>query len=192
MNTDKKLTRRQWFEYWWTLPVGGALSAGAYMAFYAARITFFKHRAGAPQFIPGKEVKVAQLSDFGETYASKTFEYTVGPQTVPGIVLRLPEKTEASISVAGAHIAAFSRICTHLGCPVQPLNDPEAAAVTYNYRPSRPVLGCPCHFSMFDPLLDGESIYGKALYPLPRFQLKAKGTDIYAIGIEPNPNVTRM
>ncbi len=86
---------------------------------------------------------------------------------------------------------AYSRICTHLGCPVNLVRDPEVLAFAFNYRPppgaQHPQLGCRCHFSVFDPLQAGEAVFGKANAPLPRVRLEVRGTAVWATGIEPAP-----
>jgi arsenite oxidase small subunit len=183
----KILTRRQLLEHWWVLPVGATLATGGFMAYYAAKITFFKRKAGPPQFLQQKPIELTHFSKLTEDYAALEFNYVRNQADVPCVLLRLPQVTASSVIVAGVHYAAFSRVCTHLGCEVNPLRNLEAAALTFNHRPERPVLGCPCHFSMFDPLLEGESVFGKALYPLPRVRLEVKGGKIFAVGIEPAP-----
>ncbi len=54
---------------------------------------------------------------------------------------------------------AFSKICTHAGCPVS----------LYEQQTNR--LLCPCHQSQFDVLLDGKPIFGPAARPLPQLPI---------------------
>jgi ubiquinol-cytochrome c reductase iron-sulfur subunit len=61
---------------------------------------------------------------------------------------------------------AYSRVCTHAGCPV---------AI---YRASQEQLLCPCHQSLFDVARDGAVVAGPADRPLPRLPIRiaADGT----------------
>jgi ubiquinol-cytochrome c reductase iron-sulfur subunit len=54
---------------------------------------------------------------------------------------------------------AFSKICTHAGCPVS----------LYEQQTNR--LLCPCHQSQFDVLLDAKPIFGPAARPLPQLPI---------------------
>lgn len=177
-------TRREILGYWWVLPVAGTLGAFVYMGNYARKVTFGKHKVGPPRFQPRAEQRVAPLAAFKGPYSS--VDFTLG-QT-PCIALQLPQATPHSLGVGGRHFAAFSRVCTHLGCQVNAIDDLEVLALTYNYRTDHPMLGCPCHNNVFDPLLEGESVFGKALYPLPRVRLIERSGVLYAVGLEPDPN----
>lgn len=69
-------------------------------------------------------------------------------------------------------IVAYSIYCPHMGCPTQ--YDRESR----RYR-------CGCHFSLFDPEMDGQQIMGQATQDLPRVLLKldeASG-EISAVGV---------
>jgi ubiquinol-cytochrome c reductase iron-sulfur subunit len=54
---------------------------------------------------------------------------------------------------------AFSKICTHAGCP----------ASLYEQQTSR--LLCPCHQSQFDVLRDAAPVFGPASRSLPKLPL---------------------
>ncbi|WP_045234578.1 Rieske 2Fe-2S domain-containing protein [Deinococcus pimensis] len=181
--TVSGVTRRRLLEFWWTVPVAATLGAFGFIGEYAWRVTFGKRRAGDPAYRPGPRERVASVAELREDYATREFSYA----GTPCVLMRLPATSEQGLAVGGARFAAWSRVCTHLGCLVLPLRDREATALTYNYRPDHPVLGCPCHFSVFDPLRGGESVFGKALYPLPRVRLEARGGTLFATGIEPPP-----
>ena len=56
------------------------------------------------------------------------------------------------------HIA-FSKICTHAGCPVS------------LYEQQTHHLLCPCHQSIFDVTDDGRPIFGPAARPLPKLAI---------------------
>lgn len=69
-------------------------------------------------------------------------------------------------------IVAYSVLCPHMGCPTQ--YDRESR----RYR-------CGCHFSLFDPEMDGQQIMGQATQDLPRVLLKLDDSsgEISAVGI---------
>lgn len=181
MATDE--SKRTFLSYWWVLPVAGTLSAFGYMARYAAKVTFGKHAVGAPKFVARPRQQAAKLADLNGPYS--TVDFVLGD--TPCVVVELPKATPDSLAVSGRHFAAFSRMCTHLGCPVNMIRDTEVLALTFNYRADHPMLGCPCHFSVFDATEQGQALFGKALYPLPRVRLSESGGVLYADGLEPNP-----
>ncbi|WP_102125116.1 Rieske 2Fe-2S domain-containing protein [Deinococcus planocerae] len=184
---SRTLTRRGLLERWWVVPVAGTLGAFGYMGWYASRVTFGKEGAGEPDFQPGETVRVASRAELEGEWAEVNFTYAGRPC----VLLRVPEPVPGGLSADGAHYVAYSRICTHLGCAVNLVRDTEVLAFAYNYRPPagdrHPQLGCPCHYSVFDPLKAGEAVFGKANGPLPRVRLEARGEDLHATGIEPAP-----
>ena len=180
-------SRRTLLSYWWVLPVAGTVGAFGYMANYARRVTFDKRAPGPPGFRSGARQAVARLGELSGPYSFRAFTY----DKTPCLVMELPTPTATSVSVRGRHFAAYSRLCTHLGCQVNPVEDTEVLALTYNYRAQHPMLGCPCHFSVFDPQQQGQSVFGKALSPLARVQLRAEGDTLYAHGLEPDPRVEK-
>jgi len=188
-NPGATLSRRKLLEYWWTLPVGATFGVLGWMGVRAYRITFGKKIPGEAKFVPGSSVKIAPLSSFDAEYKAVEFVYTLGERKTPAIALRLPEPTRSSLTVSGRYYAAFSRVCTHLGCSVEVVRSEETLAQSFNYRltPFHPVLGCPCHFSVFDPAEEGASVFGPALSGLPRVRLEVKGDALYAVGIEAVP-----
>jgi ubiquinol-cytochrome c reductase iron-sulfur subunit len=70
--------------------------------------------------------------------------------------LRLPAGREGW---APAGLVAYSKICTHVGCPVG------------LYEESTNRLVCPCHQSMFDVLAGARPVFGPAVLPLPQLPL---------------------
>jgi ubiquinol-cytochrome c reductase iron-sulfur subunit len=58
----------------------------------------------------------------------------------------------------GTHVA-YSKICTHAGCPVG------------LYRAESQSLICPCHQSQFDVADGGKPFFGPAARPLPQLPL---------------------
>jgi ubiquinol-cytochrome c reductase iron-sulfur subunit len=71
-------------------------------------------------------------------------------------VFRTPAE-RAGWTVGG--IIAFSKLCTHTGCPVGLYQVPEN------------LLLCPCHQSTFDVLQGAEPVFGPAARPLPQLPL---------------------
>jgi ubiquinol-cytochrome c reductase iron-sulfur subunit len=61
---------------------------------------------------------------------------------------------------------AYSKLCTHAGCPVG------------LFREASNQLICPCHQSTFDVLRGAVPVYGPAARPLPQLpmRLEADGT----------------
>ena len=70
--------------------------------------------------------------------------------------LQLPEDRQ-SWAISG--VVAYSKLCTHAGCPVG------------LYADSYQQLMCPCHFSIFDVLKGAEPVEGPAARPLPQLPL---------------------
>lgn len=69
---------------------------------------------------------------------------------------------------ADAYVA-YSRICTHAGCPVF-------------YQEGANVLACPCHGGVFS-VADGSVLQGPPPRPLPRIRLERRGPDLIATGV---------
>jgi ubiquinol-cytochrome c reductase iron-sulfur subunit len=65
-------------------------------------------------------------------------------------------------------LVAFSKICTHAGCP----------ASLYNVQTHQ--LICPCHQSTFDVLKDCKPVFGPASRSLPQLPIGVDG-DGYVI-----------
>jgi ubiquinol-cytochrome c reductase iron-sulfur subunit len=69
-------------------------------------------------------------------------------------------------------IVAYSKICTHVGCPVG----------LYEHRTHH--LLCPCHQSTFDVTRDAEVIFGPAHRPLPQLKITVD-TEGYLVAAAP-------
>jgi ubiquinol-cytochrome c reductase iron-sulfur subunit len=101
---------------------------------------------------------------------------TVFPEGVPGsadaqtVLLHLDpallQLTGDAASWAPQGYVAYSKICTHAGCPVG------------LFREESNELICPCHQSTFDVLRGAVPVYGPAARPLPQLpmRLEADGT----------------
>jgi len=70
-------------------------------------------------------------------------------------------------------IVAYSTLCTHMGCPV-------------NYDEKARTFKCPCHFSIFDPEMEGQMVDGQATENLPRIVLEYNDKDgtVTAVAVE--------
>ncbi len=84
----------------------------------------------------------------------------------PTLLLRLDEEGQARFEPREGRedwtidgIVAFSKLCTHTGCPVG------------LYQQELKLLLCPCHQSTFDVLQGAEPIFGPAARPLPQLPL---------------------
>ncbi len=75
--------------------------------------------------------------------------------------LRLPPERMAG--VPEGTLVAYSKICTHAGCPVG------------LYRAESQSLICPCHQSQFDVADGGKPFFGPAARPLPQLPLGVDG-----------------
>jgi ubiquinol-cytochrome c reductase iron-sulfur subunit len=88
-------------------------------------------------------------------------------------LLRLGPRAAA---VAPAGFVAYSKICTHAGCPVG------------LYRAEQHTLICPCHQSEFDVLIGAKPINGPAARPLPQLPIRQEPDGTFtALGDFPTP-----
>lgn len=93
------------------------------------------------------------------------------------LLIRLPEEAAAELDDVGPEgLVAFSKICTHAGCPVGLYQ-----AATYE-------LFCPCHQSVFEVLKNAEPNSGPATRPLPRLPIEVDDDGyVVALGDYPEP-----
>ncbi len=105
---------------------------------------------------------------FPEGFAGNHDAQTVLIHVEPGL-LQLPNDGNRW---APEGFVAFSKICTHAGCPVG------------LYRASQQALICPCHQSTFDVLRGAVPTFGPAARPLPQLpiELVEDGTFVAADG----------
>ena len=95
---------------------------------------------------------------------------TVFPEGVPGsadsqtLLIRVPPDLlrldPSRVDWAPGGYVAYSKICTHAGCPVG------------LFRATDRVLICPCHQSTFDVLRGATPIFGPAGRPLPQLPIR--------------------
>jgi nitrite reductase/ring-hydroxylating ferredoxin subunit len=96
---------------------------------------------------------------FAKPWAAVEFTFELDGARVPGIVIKLPDE----------RWYASSLICPHAQCVARYFPDAEVARDTFDVDAKNPVLGCPCHFSVFDVANGGKVIAGPA--PSPPLQL---------------------
>src|SRR5260370_33154141 len=98
------------------------------------------------------KLEVAAQKTFAARWAAVEFTFELAGERVPGIVIKLP----------GEQWYASSLICPHAKCVTRYFSDVTIARDTFDVAAKNPVLGCPCHFSVFDVANGGEVISGPA------------------------------
>jgi nitrite reductase/ring-hydroxylating ferredoxin subunit len=86
-------------------------------------------------------------------------------------IFQFPTPTNPCILIRTSPDAyvAYSRICTHGGCPV-------------SHQADARVLACPCHGGVFS-IADGSVLEGPPPRPLPQIQIERRGSDLVATGV---------
>lgn len=87
-------------------------------------------------------------------------------RVVPGSITPLPGREDW----APQGYVAYSKVCTHAGCPVG------------LYQAESHELLCPCHQSSFDVLHHAEPVFGPAAAPLPQLPLRIDGSGYLVAG----------
>jgi len=109
---------------------------------------------------------------FPEGHIGDMASETVLLRVKPGILKLPPERMAWTVN----GLVAYSRICTHAGCPAS------------QYYDTQHVLACPCHQSTFDILDGGRPTGGPADRPLPQLPLGVDDTGhLIALGDFPTP-----
>jgi len=99
-------------------------------------------------------------------------EGAIGDPQSQTVLIRVPDDLAAD---ANGYVA-YSKICTHAGCPVA------------LYRATEHQLMCPCHQSIFDVLDAGRVVSGPADHALPQLPIEIDGSGfIRARGDFPDP-----
>lgn len=121
----------------------------------------------ASEMVPGTVVTV-----FPEGHVGAADSQTLLIGLEPGRYRPLPGREDW----APEDVVAYSKICTHVGCPVG------------LYQPSEHLLFCPCHQSAFDVLDGARPVAGPAARPLPQLPLSVDGEGyVVAQGDFPEP-----
>ncbi len=113
----------------------------------------------------GPALAVVDLANLVEPWSSAEFTFELDGERMPGIVIRLPD---------GGWYAS-SLICSHMKCVVRYFSDVAMARDTFDVEAKNPVLGCPCHFSVYDVADRGKVIGGPA--PAALLQLAVEARD---------------
>jgi len=103
----------------------------------------------------------------GQVYAKQKVANTA-QVTAEGVRFDYQETPSMLIQLEDKSYAAYSLVCTHLGCIV------KWEAKNRNFH-------CPCHAGKFDE--NGVNIAGPPPKPLPKYKLAVEGTDIFVEGI---------
>jgi Rieske Fe-S protein len=140
-SAQPRVTRRRFAKY---------LGIGAVIAAFGAVVAFVRGR--------GPSYPLSAIAQVGEipVGGSKVFAYPQDDR--PCFLLRPAEDT----------YVAFSRLCTHHGCPVF-------------YHPEQNIFACPCHGGVFSAT-DGAVLDGPPPKPLPQVILETRGSTILATG----------
>ncbi len=176
--------RRTLITWLWRLPVLATLGAVGWGAWEAYYVHFSKVTPRTPDFVPVSPQRIASLGELDDLWSAAPFTLTTPAGETPALAFRVPVAVPGGLSVGERHYLAFSRVCTHLGCPVSLRRDLGTLEVAFNYRAEHPVLACPCHLSVFAPLEAGKAVSGPAREPLPRVQLAVQGEALVAVGRE--------
>ncbi len=142
---------------------------------YVSRREFFKFMTVASGGLAVGSVGLAAWS------AVKRKERTFEPKMVsrldaiePGTSLAFTYPRPTDICILVRHpdgtIAAFSRRCTHLSCPV-------------DYQPDKDRLYCPCHNGAFSAR-DGKVLQGPPPHPLPQIEIEERNGELWAVGVK--------
>jgi Rieske Fe-S protein len=108
---------------------------------------------------------VVDQAAVAKTWDAAEFTFKLDGEELPGIVIKL----------ADGRWYASSLICPHAKCTARYFSDVNVARDTFDVDVINPVLGCPCHFSVFDVAQGGKVIHGPA--PNPPLQLAATARD---------------
>lgn len=108
----------------------------------------------------GRKVHIRDIVPGGTlTVFPEGREHTEIGQSVDQTMLIRPTVAPKEPGTPDGYVA-FSKLCTHLGCPVG------------LYEKELNLLVCPCHQSMFEVANNAEPIFGPAPRPLPRLPLQ--------------------
>lgn len=120
---------------------------------------------GAAGYQPALVAKVPDVT------MGQPAEFNYPDDASPCIALKMGEPVPGGVGPDN-DIVAYSRLCSHMGCPV-------------NYDADTATLKCPCHYSIFDPSHTGQQVCGQATQNLPQIELAYNTDDdtIQAIGV---------
>ena len=99
------------------------------------------------------------MTAFPEGYVGSADAQTVLIRVAPELLQLPPDR----VIWAPDGYVAYSKLCTHAGCPVG------------LYRATEHQLLCPCHQSTFNVLDGAEVVFGPAGRPLPQLPIQLQG-----------------
>ena len=103
-----------------------------------------------------------RIDGLGQPWSAAEFEFEAVGDRQPGILVRLPQD----------RWYASSLLCSHNNCKLMFVQDLAMARDSFSVKAANPVLGCPCHFSVFDIAQGGKVMSGPA--PKPPLQLTVR------------------
>jgi len=108
----------------------------------------------------------------GDLEVNKPVSFSYPDDSSPCALIKTGQAVPGGVGPDG-DIVAYSTLCTHMGCPVIY----DEAARTFK---------CPCHFSIFDPEMEGQMVDGQATVDLPRILLDydAKSGTVTAVAVD--------
>jgi arsenite oxidase small subunit len=112
-----------------------------------------------------------RLANLADLKVDAPLEVAYPDADAPGVLLKLGKRVPGGVGPDG-DVVGFTTICPHKGYPLR-----------YDARDRS--LGCPGHYSRFDPEKGGLQVWGHATQNLPQYQLRVdeKG-DVYAEGLD--------
>jgi len=121
---------------------------------------------------PGELVLDSVTTVFPQGFVGRADSQTLLIKVRPSD-LELPTGREAWVPEG---CVAYSKVCTHAGCPVG------------LYRAKEHLLLCPCHQSTFDVLRGAVPVFGPAARPLPQLPIEVDAEGyLAALGDFPDP-----
>lgn len=143
MSEEQPVSRRKF---------GGLLALGGVIAAIAALL-------GLRKFLHADDTKSQVIPGAASLAPGSSLVFQYPTSETPCLLIRKPD----------SEFVAYSRTCTHAGCPVF-------------YHPENNDIECPCHGGIFS-LEDGSVLGGPPPRPLPRIQLQVRGEEVIARGV---------
>ncbi|MCH7824287.1 MAG: Rieske 2Fe-2S domain-containing protein [Acidobacteria bacterium] len=112
---------------------------------------------------------------------------TGGAAVLAGVLLRTGAKgapSDPTGSDAAGGVQAFCLLCPHEICHVEYRTDTSQVRLEIGATPEHPLLVCPCHFSVFNPLSGGALISGPAYRGLYRFKVQVEQDTVKITQVE--------
>jgi arsenite oxidase small subunit len=116
--------------------------------------------------------KAKHLGKAGHLKVDEPVSFSYPDDASPCALIRMEGPVPGGVG-PGRDIVAYSTLCSHQGCPV-------------SYDKNARTFKCPCHFSIFDPGMEGQMVCGQATENLPRIVLDydARRDTVTAVAVE--------